>query len=97
MRERFERLASGAAKRPVLTLGIVLALALAGGLLALGLEPDAGTGTFVSRSSSSFQATDNDHRHFGGATQHVLLKGLIGDVNNGICLHLTLHMQYGQV
>ena len=47
MRERFERLASGAAKRPVLTLGIVLALALAGGLLALGLEPDAGTGKSV--------------------------------------------------
>src|SRR5437660_3783471 len=74
MRERFERLASGAAKRRVLTLGIVLALALAGGLLALGLEPDAGTGTFVSRSSSSFQATDNDHRHFGGDAVVVLIR-----------------------
>src|SRR5437763_11104287 len=80
MRERFERLASGAAKRPVLTLGIVLALALAGGLLALGLEPDAGTGTFVSRSSSSFQATDNDHRHFGGDAVVVLIREPLTDL-----------------
>ena len=38
MRERFEGLASAAARRPALTLGIVLALAVGGGLLALRLD-----------------------------------------------------------
>ncbi|HEY2159808.1 MAG TPA: MMPL family transporter, partial [Solirubrobacteraceae bacterium] len=80
MRERFERLASGAAKRPVLTLGIVLALALAGGLLALGLEPDAGTGTFVSSSSASFKATETDHQHFGGDAVVVLIREPLTDL-----------------
>jgi hypothetical protein len=80
MRERFERLASGAARRPVLTLGIVLALALAGGLLALGLEPDASTGTFVSSSSATFKATDNDHRHFGGDAVVVLIREPLTDL-----------------
>jgi hypothetical protein len=80
MRERFERLASAAARRPVLTLGIVLALALAGGLEALGLEPDAGTGTFVSSSSASYQATQNDHRHFGGDAVVVLISESLPDL-----------------
>ncbi|HEY2436265.1 MAG TPA: MMPL family transporter [Solirubrobacteraceae bacterium] len=80
MRERFERLASGAARRPVLTLGIVLALALAGGLLALGLEPDAGTGTFVSSSSASFKATETDHQHFGGDAVVVLIREPLTDL-----------------
>ena len=66
MTERLEGLARVAARRPVLTVAIVLALAIAGGLLALGLKPSAGSDTFVSRSSSSFRATDDDHRHFGG-------------------------------
>ena len=80
MRERFERLASAAARRPVLTLGIVLALALGGGLLALGLEPDAGTGTFVSSSSASYQATADDHRHFGGDAVVVLIPEPLPDL-----------------
>ncbi len=80
MRERFEGLASAAARRPALTLGIVLALAIGGGLLALGLEPDAGTGTFVSSSSPSFQATDSDHRHFGGDAVVVLIREPLTDL-----------------
>jgi hypothetical protein len=80
MRERFEGLTSAAAKRPVLTLGIVLALALTGGLLSLGLEPDASTGTFVSSSSSSFQATESDHRHFGGDAVVVLIREPLTDL-----------------
>src|SRR5437588_1156582 len=80
MRERFEGLAGAAARRPALTLGIVLALALAGGVLALGLEPDAGTGTFVSSSSASFQATENDHRHFGGDAVVVLIREPLTDL-----------------
>src|SRR5947209_14897290 len=80
MRERFEGLAGAAARRPALTLGIVLALALAGGVLALGLEPDAGTGTFVSSSSASFQATQSDHRHFGGDAVVVLIREPLTDL-----------------
>ncbi len=74
MRVRLERLVGAAARRPVLTLGVTVALALAGLLLALGLRPSAGNDTFVSRSASSFQATDQDHREFGGDAVVILIK-----------------------
>jgi uncharacterized protein len=64
-RERCERLSGAAARRPVLTIGIVLALAIGGGLLSLGLKTSAGTDTFVSSSSSTYKATADDQRHFG--------------------------------
>ncbi len=73
-REKLERLARSAAGRPVLTLGVVLALALGGGALALGLQPNAGSDTLVSRSSPSFRATDDDHRHFGADAVIVLIR-----------------------
>ena len=73
-RERFERLARAAASRPFLTLGVVLALAIGGGLLALGLRPDASSSTFVSSSSSSFKATNDDHQHFGVDAVVVLVR-----------------------
>src|SRR6185312_1792490 len=73
-KERFERLARAAASRPFLTLGVVLALALGGGLLALGLRPDASSSTFVSSSSSSYKATDDDHKHFGADAVIVLVR-----------------------
>src|SRR6059058_6141821 len=73
-RERFERLARAAASRPFLTLGVVLALALGGGLLALGLRPDASSSTFVSSSSASFRATNDDHKHFGADAVIVLVR-----------------------
>jgi len=80
MRERFERLASASARKPILTLGIVAALALAGGLLALGLQPDAGTDTFVSGSSPSSRATADDHQHFGGDQVVVLIREPLTDL-----------------
>src|SRR5947209_2685772 len=61
----FERLCSAAARRPILTSGIVLALAVGGGLLALGLRPAAGVDTFVRSPSASYRATADDQRHFG--------------------------------
>ncbi len=66
MKERLEGLARAAARRPVLTIAIVVAAAIAGGILALGLKPSTGTDTFVSSSSASYRATADDHRHFGG-------------------------------
>ncbi len=80
MRERFEALANAAARRPVLTLGIVLALALGGGLLALGLKPDAGSDTFVSSSSASYRATQSDYDHFGGDAVVVLIRERLTDL-----------------
>jgi hydrophobe/amphiphile efflux-3 (HAE3) family protein len=74
MRESLERLVGAAARRPLLTLAIVAAAALAGGLLALGLSPDTGDSTFVNSSSPSFRATTQDQRHFGGDPVVVLIR-----------------------
>jgi hydrophobe/amphiphile efflux-3 (HAE3) family protein len=74
VKERLVGLAWHAGRRPALTIAIVLALAIGGGLLALGLKPSAGSDTFVSRSSTSFQATDQDHRNFGGDAVIILIK-----------------------
>ena len=70
----FERLCSAAARRPILTVGIVLALAIGGGLAALGLRPSAGIDTFVSSSSASYKATADDQRHFGDQAVVILMR-----------------------
>jgi uncharacterized protein len=69
-----ERLVRAAAGRPAVTLGIVLALAVGGGVLALRLQPDTGTDTFVSKSSPSFQASLDEERHFGGDPVVILIR-----------------------
>jgi uncharacterized protein len=74
MKERLEGLARTAARRPALTVAVVLAAAIAGGVLALGLRPSAGSDTFVSRSSSTYRATQDDHQHFGGDAVVILIK-----------------------
>ena len=58
----------------------MLTLALAGALLSLGLKPSAGSDTFVSRSSPSFQATDQDHRQFGGDAVVILIREPLTDL-----------------
>jgi hydrophobe/amphiphile efflux-3 (HAE3) family protein len=80
VRHRCEQLARAAGRRPVLSIGIVVALALAGGVLALGLKPSAGADTFVSRSSASFQATANDQRNFGDDAVIVLIREPLTDL-----------------
>jgi uncharacterized protein len=70
----FERISGAAARRPVLVVAVVLALAIAGGILALGLKPSAGTDTFVSRSSPAFRATAGDQRHFGDDAVIILVR-----------------------
>jgi uncharacterized protein len=72
VRERFERVAGAAARRPVLALGIVLALALGGGVLALSLKPSTGINTFVS--GDSYQATVDDQHHFGSDPVVILIR-----------------------
>ena len=73
-RERLERLVKAAARRPLLTLCVVIIAALAGGLLALGLRPNAGSDTFVSRSAPSAVASDDFHRHFGDDAVVILIR-----------------------
>jgi hypothetical protein len=80
MKERFEWLASVSARRPAVTIGIVLALAIGGGVAALGLKPSTGIDTFVSRSSSSYQATRDDQRHFGSDAVVVLIREPLTDL-----------------
>jgi len=75
-----ERLSGAAARRPVLTLGIVLALAVVGAIMALGLKPSAGTDTFVGRSSSTYQATVEDQSHFGDDPVVILIREPLTDL-----------------
>jgi uncharacterized protein len=80
MKERFEGIASAAARRPLLTLGVIAVLAVGGALLALRLQPDAGTDTFVSNSTPSAQATADDHQHFGGDAVVILVREPLTDL-----------------
>jgi uncharacterized protein len=80
MKEQFEGLAGAAARRPLVTLGVVLALALAGFVLALGMQPNAGADTFVSGSAASARATADDHNHFGGDPVVILVREPLTDL-----------------
>ncbi len=84
VRKRFEQLAADArgrvVRRPVLTISIVVTLALAGGLLSLGLKPSAGIDTFVGKSSASYQATVSAQHHFGADPVIVLIHEPLNDL-----------------
>jgi hydrophobe/amphiphile efflux-3 (HAE3) family protein len=73
IRDRLERVARAAAARPLPVLLTVALLAVAGGLLALQLEPSTGAETLASRSSDAFKATDELHRRFGDDAVVVLV------------------------
>lgn len=73
VRDRLERVARAAAARPLPVLAAVALLALAGGLLALRLEPSTGADTLASRSSDAFKATDALHERFGDDAVVVLI------------------------
>ena len=75
-----ERLARAAASRPAVTLGIVLALAVGGGALALRLQPNTNSDTFVSRSSPTFQASLDDNQHFGSDPVVILIREPLTDL-----------------
>ncbi|MDX6675294.1 MAG: uncharacterized protein QOH11_2712 [Solirubrobacteraceae bacterium] len=70
----FERIVAWATRRAVLVVALVAVLAIAGGLLALRLQPSAATDTLVNRSSGSFQATDAYHRAFGEDAVLILVR-----------------------
>ena len=68
-----QRLTGVAARRPAVTTGVVLALAIAGAVLALGLRPSAAIDTFVSGSSPSYRATVAQQRLFGSNGVQILV------------------------
>src|SRR3979411_600110 len=72
--QAFERIVDWAARRAVLVVHMGALLAIAGGLLALRLQPSAGTDTLVNRSSGSFQATSAYHRDFGEDAVLILVR-----------------------
>ena len=70
-----ERIARASARRPGRVLAVVAVLAALGGALALTLEPSAATDTLVSRSSSSYEATERYRERFGEQSVVVLVRG----------------------
>ncbi|MGE5636638.1 MAG: hypothetical protein ACM3UV_06835, partial [Nocardioidaceae bacterium] len=74
-RERLTRGARLVARRPLLVLALVGALALAAAALAVRREPGAATGTLVERGSDGYAATERFARDFGEEPVIVLVKG----------------------
>jgi hypothetical protein len=63
-----------AARRPLVVGLAVGLLAVAGGVLALRLEPTAATDTLVGRGTASYAATDRLHQRFGDEPVYVLVR-----------------------
>ena len=69
------RAVMGAAARRPLVVGLAVGLlAVAGGAVALRLEPTAATDTLVGRGSASFGATERLHQRFGDEAVYVLVR-----------------------
>ena len=71
----FERIVRASARRPARVLAVVAVLAVAGGVLALRLEPSAAMDTLVGRGADSFQATETYRERFGDHSVIVLVRG----------------------
>src|SRR5579884_1562684 len=75
-----ERLAGESARRPGAVLAVCVILAVAGGVLALGLHPDVGTGSLVGKGSASARATQEYHRRFGDEAIVILVRENLPDL-----------------
>ena len=71
----FERIVRASARRPARVLAVVAVLAVAGGVLALRLEPSAAMDTLVGRGADSYQATETYRERFGDHSVLVLVRG----------------------
>src|SRR5688500_2368190 len=71
----FERIVRASARRPAPVLAIVAVLAVAGGVLALRLEPSAAMDTLVGRGDDSYKATETYRERFGDHSVLVLAQG----------------------
>src|SRR3954463_13552651 len=72
------RIAGTVTDHPVATISVVVALTLAGLVLALQLEPSASTNSLVGQSSEAAKATKRFHDQFGDEAIVVLGKGPLG-------------------
>ncbi|MEA2149629.1 MAG: hypothetical protein QOD69_1459, partial [Solirubrobacteraceae bacterium] len=75
MTRPLHRAAALSARRPVLVLGLIAVLAVAGFALALRLQPDAGIDTLVGKSTASYGATATYRARFGDDPIIVLVRG----------------------
>src|SRR4051794_6398713 len=69
-----ERIVREATRRPLATVAAVAVLAVAGGLFALSLKPDAGTDTLVGKGSDPAKSTRQLHDRFGDDPVIVLVR-----------------------
>jgi hydrophobe/amphiphile efflux-3 (HAE3) family protein len=69
-----------AARRPLAVGATVALLSVAGGLVALRLEPTAATGALVERGSASWRATEDLHERFGEDAVYVLVRRRVSDL-----------------
>src|SRR3712207_3765524 len=76
----FERVVDAARRRPQRVLLVTAVLAVIGAALSLGLRPSAATDTLVSRSTSTFEATERYHQRFGDDAVVVLVSGTLPDI-----------------
>jgi hydrophobe/amphiphile efflux-3 (HAE3) family protein len=71
----FSGLAVRAARRPLLTLGLLGLLGIGCAVAALNLRPTAATDTLVGSSSSTYKETQSFYKHFGEEPVEILVKG----------------------
>jgi uncharacterized protein len=69
-----QRLVGFAARRPVAVVGVTVLLALAGGLLALRLDPSTGADTLVGSGTETYEATSDYYERFGDDAVIVLVR-----------------------
>ncbi len=68
-------MAGRAARRPLLTLGLLGVLGIGCAVVALGLRPTASTDTLVGKSSATYKDTQSFYARFGEEPVEVLVKG----------------------
>ncbi|HLI60364.1 MAG TPA: MMPL family transporter [Solirubrobacteraceae bacterium] len=93
MRTIAKRLSELPARRPLAMLALVAALAVAGGILALGLRPSAATDAFVSASSPAYRATVQEQRHFGSDAVAVLVRAPLAKLLRPAALHSLTELE----
>ena len=75
MRDRFARIAGWCVEQPIPVIAAVALLAVIGAVVALRLEPDAGTDQLVDDDSAAYRATQDFKQRFGDDAVVVLVKG----------------------
>src|SRR3954469_18218261 len=76
----FQRMVAASGRHPVRVLAIVAVLAVAGGALALRLEPSAATSTLVGKNTAEYKATERYRQRFGDHAIIVLVRGQLSNL-----------------